>query len=122
MSRLDDKVSGIIIASDKLGNNKVRFCLDVDQRVKLLTKQGFTIHDTITHDALVSRIDMLKIAVDYNFTHSDSKKLVQNLLFKYDQATFREINKKNLLAEIASRPKRDTDINNTDLDKVLSSL
>jgi hypothetical protein len=70
----------------------------------------------------MSRTDILKYALNSNFDHVDSKKLVQNLLFKYDQEAFRQINNKNLLAEIASRPKRDTDITNKELDSVLGNL
>ena len=122
MSKVTDLVSGIIIASDKSGNNKVRFCDDVQRRFNILTKQEFVIHDIVRSDTPLSRIEMLKLALDYDFDHVDSLKLVQNLLFKYDKSLFREINKKNLLEEIAKRPKRDTDITITDLDKVLQSL
>jgi hypothetical protein len=122
MSKLTDLVEGIIIASDIRGRNKVRFCASVENRLYLLKAQGFTIHDIVNSAEKMSRTDILKYALNSNFDHVDSKKLVQNLLFKYDQEAFRQINNKNLLAEIASRPKRDTDITNKELDSVLGNL
>lgn len=122
MSKLTDLVEGIIIASDPSGRNKVRFCASVENRLYLLKAQGFTIHDIVNSAEKMSRTDILKYALNGNFDHVDSKKLVQNLLFKYDRNAFKEINKNNLLAEIASRPKRDTDISNKELDIVLDSL
>lgn len=122
MSKLTDLVEGIIIASDPRGRNKVRFCASVENRLYLLKAQGFTIHDIVNSAEKMSRTDILKYALNCNFDHVDSKKLVQNLLFKYDQEAFRQINNKNLLAEIASRPKRDTDITNKELDSVLGNI
>lgn len=122
MSKFTDLVSGIIIASDPSGRNKVRFCANVENRLYLLKAQGFTVHDIVVGPEKLSRIDMLKYALETDFDHADSKKLVQQLLFKYDQVAFRLINNKNLLAEIASRPKRNTDISNSELTNVLDNL
>lgn len=122
MSKLTDLVEGIIIASDIRGRNKVRFCASVENRLYLLKAQGFTIHDIVNSAEKMSRTDILKYALNSNFDHVDSKKLVQNLLFKYDQEAFRQINNKNLLSEIANRPKRDTDLTNLELDSVLNNI
>lgn len=110
MAKLTDLVEGIIIATDPIGRNKVRFCASVENRLYLLKAQGFQIHDIVMGPEKMSRTDMLKYALDNNFDHPDSKKLVQTMLFKYDKTALREINKNNLLAEIANRPKRTTDI------------
>lgn len=122
MAKLSDLVEGIIIASDPIGRNKVRFCARLEDRLYLLKAQGFKIHDIVMGPEKMSRTDMLKYALDSNFDHPDSKKLVQNLLFKYDQNLFREISKANLLQEIANRPKRSTDITSEQLDKIVESL
>lgn len=122
MSKLTDLVEGIIIASDPSGRNKVRFCASVENRLYLLKAQGFTIHDIVNSAEKMSRIDILKYALNSNFDHVDSKKLVQNLLFKYDQNAFREMNKANLLQEIANRPKRSTDLTTEQVINIVGNL
>jgi hypothetical protein len=122
MAKLDRLVNGIIIASDKHGRNKVRFCDNVKLRTYLLKKQGFTIHDIVTSPEPVSRTEMLRLALDHEFDHDDSEHLVKNLLFKYDQKVLDEHLKQDLLREIANRPRRDTDITAQELDNILKQL
>lgn len=122
MSRLDALVEGIIIASDKQGRNKVRFCENIIRRANLLNEQGFTIHDIIASPNKVSRVDMLKYALQQDFDHSDSKNLVLKTLYRYNKDAVKEYTRQNLLQEIASRPKRDTDLQVNELDKVLENI
>lgn len=122
MSKLDRLVNGIIIASDPSGRNKVRFCVNVENRLYLLKRQGFKIHDLVVAPQEMSRVDMLRHALTTDFDHDDSENLVKNLLFKYDQVSLDEHLRQEKLREIANRPKRDTDLTTEQMDKVLDSL
>lgn len=122
MAKLDRLVNGIIIASDPSGRNKVRFCVNVENRLHLLKRQGFKIHDLIVAPDEMSRVDMLRYALTQKFDHEHSEKLVQNLLFKYDQDALDKHLQKTLLAEIANRPKRATDLTVEQVDKILDNL
>lgn len=122
MSKLDRPVNGIIIASDPRGRNKVRFCVNVENRLYLLKKQHFTIHDIIVAPKEMSRVDILRHALTTDFDHDDTENLIKNLLFRYDQVALDEHLRQEKLREIANRPKRDTDLTKEQMDKILDSL
>ena len=49
----------VIIASDSKDNNKVRFCNDLEQRVKILQRDKFTIHDTIQLERKMTKREII---------------------------------------------------------------
>jgi len=118
MTKLDRNWSGIIIASDKNGRNKVRFCESLTRREKLLSQQGFTIHDVIMFRDPANKVDGLRYAVDCEFKHPDSKNLVLKTLAKYASSAKREL----ILKEIASRPKRNTDLSTEQVMNIVGNL
>lgn len=122
MSKLDRLVNGIIIASDPSGRNKVRFCVNVENRLYLLKRQGFKIHDLVVAPQEMSRVDILRHALTTDFDHDDSENLVKNLLFKYDQVALEEHLRQEKLRLIANRPVRSTDLTQEQIDNVIQSL
>lgn len=122
MSKLDRLVNGIIIASDPSGRNKVRFCVNVENRLYLLKRQGFKIHDLVVAPHEMSRVDILRHALTTDFDHDDSENLVKNLLFKYDQVALEEHLRQEKLRLIANRPVRSTDLTQEQIDNVIQSL
>jgi hypothetical protein len=49
----------VIIASDSKDNNKVRFCNDLVQRIKVLQRDKFTIHDTIQLERKMTKREII---------------------------------------------------------------
>lgn len=60
----------VIIASDSKDNNKVRFCNDLAQRVKILQRDKFTIHDTIQLERKMTKREI----IDYLLEHQHERK------------------------------------------------
>ena len=60
----------VIIASDSSGDNKVRFCNDLATRIKILTRDKFTIHDTVQLDRKMTKREI----IDYLLTVQDTRK------------------------------------------------
>jgi hypothetical protein len=60
----------VIIASDEKANNKVRFCNNLAERVIVLQRDKFTIHDTIQLDRKMTKREI----VDYLMTVQDQRK------------------------------------------------
>ena len=118
MTVLSRKFEGFIIASDKSGRNKVRFCESISRRHKLLTKQGFIIHDIVMFTEPKDKVSGLKYGVDCEYTHADSKLLVMKTLAKYDMSGLRELR----LREIAGRPKRTTDMTTEQVMNILEQV
>lgn len=124
---------GVTIATDRKGVTKLRFCENVDVRLKHMRKtddprQGFVIHDVMRfpNDEAMTKDRALVYMLEHisEFTHSDAKQMVEKALStitktgRFSTDAFREYQ----LKLIASRPKRDTDITTAELDKVLDNL
>lgn len=124
---------GVTIATCRKGVTKLRFCEDVDVRLKHMRKtddprQGFVIHDIMRfpNDEALPKDRALMYMLEHvsEFTYPDAKQMIDKSLSNITKSgrmssdAFREYH----LKLIASRPKRDTDITSENLDKVLQSL
>lgn len=124
---------GVTIATCRKGVTKLRFCENVDTRLKHMRKtddprQGYVIHDVMRfpNDEPLTKDRALVYMLEHvsEFTHVNAKSMIEKSLStcfnsgRMSSTAYSEYR----LKLIASRPKRDTDITANELNTILENL
>jgi hypothetical protein len=104
---LEKMFDSVIIASDSKDNNKVRFCNDLAQRVKILQRDKFVIHFSKSFDTKLTQKQLLD-NIDSLITDESLRDVLDEAYERIARRNTRKTNVDDVFNAILSRKQDNT--------------
>jgi hypothetical protein len=101
----DKMFNSVIIASDSKGNNKLRFCNDLEKRIEVLKRDGFTIHESMVLPESMTKRKIVDFLMERQHERScdEDRESVENALEMLKRKNLRETSFDDVRNAILSR-------------------